>query len=124
MKPTLSAVLLLWLALFHAALSLKFDLYAHAGSGGKYQRCVRNFVSRETLVVVTATISGSKGDGQVVNMLVSTSSDSQWLVFILSGRSKIPKIMSTESQKTLSERPGWPSRHILTQLLMSALRTS
>ena len=72
MIPTLSAVFLVWLALLHTALSLKFDLYAHAGSGGKYQRCVRNFVSRETLVVVTATISGSKGDGQVVNMLVST----------------------------------------------------
>ena len=29
-------------------------------------------MSRETLVVVTATIGGSKGDGQVVNMLVGT----------------------------------------------------
>lgn len=65
------AGVLSWLALLSVAYSLKFDLNAHSGSSGKYQRCIRNFVSRETLVVVTATISGSKGDGQVVNMLVS-----------------------------------------------------
>lgn len=67
----LSAVLS-WLTLLNIAFSLKFDLNAHSGSSGKYQRCIRNFVSRETLVVVTATISGTKGDGQVVNMLVGT----------------------------------------------------
>ena len=50
--------------------ALKFDLVAHPGHSTKNERCIRNFVNRDTLVVVTATISGSKGDGQVVNMHV------------------------------------------------------
>ena len=45
--------------------ALKFDMAA-----GSRQRCIRNFVARDTLVVVTATVSGHKGDGQTVNMLV------------------------------------------------------
>ena len=45
--------------------ALKFDLAADGR-----QRCIRNFVARDTLVVVTATVSGSKGDGQTLNMLV------------------------------------------------------
>jgi hypothetical protein len=61
---------LFWLTLLPLALSLKFDLQAYAGNSAKHQRCIRNFVSEKTLVVVTATVSGSKGDGQSVNMLV------------------------------------------------------
>ncbi|MCJ1483474.1 vesicle coat component, partial [Schaereria dolodes] len=48
--------------------ALKFDLQAHIGHSPKYERCIRNFVAKDTLVVVTATVSGQKGDGQVVNM--------------------------------------------------------
>lgn len=55
--------LLLFIAV---AESLKFDLVPHHGA--KTERCIRNFVSRDTLVVVTATIGGSKGDGMMVNM--------------------------------------------------------
>lgn len=51
--------------------ALKFDLVAHSGHSTKNERCVRNFVNKDTLVVVTATISGSRGDGQIVNMHVS-----------------------------------------------------
>lgn len=51
--------------------ALKFDLAAHTGSSSKYERCIRNFVAKETLVLVTAIVDGHKGDGQVVNMHVS-----------------------------------------------------
>ncbi len=50
--------------------ALKFDLFAQAGHSAKNERCIRNFVNKDTLVVVTATVGGSKGDGQVVNMHV------------------------------------------------------
>lgn len=49
--------------------ALKFDLVPNAHSG-KGARCIRNFVARDQLVVVTATVSGKKGDGQLVNMHV------------------------------------------------------
>ena len=52
------------------ALSLKFDIAAHTGHSNRYERCIRNFVQRETLVVVTAIVDGTKGDGQVVTMHV------------------------------------------------------
>lgn len=52
---------------------LKFDVQSHPGAeSASKQRCVRNFVARDTLVVVTATVSGYKGDGQVLNMHVCT----------------------------------------------------
>lgn len=58
------------LLLFTCAQALKFDLQAYPHHDKKSERCIRNFVSRDTLVVVTATLSGSKGDGMVVNMHV------------------------------------------------------
>lgn len=68
------AGLLAVLALFlQCALALKFDLRAEPGHSSKNERCIRNFVNRDTLVVVTATVGGSKGDGMVVNMHVSLS---------------------------------------------------
>lgn len=51
--------------------ALKFDLPAVSGHGGKNERCIRNFVSNNQLVVVTAIVSGNRGDGQSVNMHVS-----------------------------------------------------
>lgn len=50
--------------------ALKFDLLAQPGHSAKNERCIRNFVNKDTLVVVTATVGGSKGDGMVVNMHV------------------------------------------------------
>ena len=47
--------------------ALKFDLTA---TTSKSERCIRNFVSNGQLVVVTAIVSGTKGDGQLVNMHV------------------------------------------------------
>lgn len=53
------------------ASALKFDLDARGQHENKPQRCIRNFVAKDTLVVVTATVSGYKGDGMIVNMHVS-----------------------------------------------------
>jgi len=60
--------LLLLLSVFGVlSTALKFDLQA-VPSGTAKSRCIRNFVARYTLVVVTATVSGTKGDGQRVNI--------------------------------------------------------
>jgi hypothetical protein len=67
--PRLLAALLLPLTLTNA---LKFELYAQP-QGHLAQRCIRNYVGADTLVVVTATVSGSKGDGQRVNIDVYSS---------------------------------------------------
>ncbi len=64
---------ILSLFIIPASFALKFDLQAHTGSNAKYERCIRNFVSKDTLVLVTAIVDGQKGDGQMVNMHVSDS---------------------------------------------------
>lgn len=51
------------------AQALRFELQA-TSSGASRERCVRNFVAKDTLVVVTATVGGYKGDGMTVNMRV------------------------------------------------------
>jgi len=67
------AVKLLLAFLLPLISALKFDIQAHPGSeSAKQERCIRNFVSKDQLVVVTATVSGSRGDGQTLNMHVST----------------------------------------------------
>ena len=54
--------------------ALKFDMQAHPGhESASKERCIRNFVSKDQLVVVTATISGNRGDGQTLNMHVRIS---------------------------------------------------
>lgn len=58
------------LLLVSAVSALKFDLIATA-ENNKKERCVRNFVGKDTLVVVTATVDGYKGDGMQVNLHVS-----------------------------------------------------
>ncbi len=55
------------------ATALKFDLEASSRGDPKGTRCIRNFVARDTLVVVTATVGGFKGDGMIVNMHVSVA---------------------------------------------------
>lgn len=54
--------------------ALKFDLLAHPGGHSNKERCIRNFVGRDTLVLVTAIVGGQKGDGQLVNMQVRSMS--------------------------------------------------
>ncbi|CAI7674686.1 hypothetical protein N7533_009284 [Penicillium manginii] len=70
---TMRSVLAFFLLVVQIATALKFDLPAQSGHGGKNERCIRNFVSKDQLVVVTAIVSGSKGDGQVVNMHIKDS---------------------------------------------------
>lgn len=54
--------------------ALKFEMQAHPGhESTQKERCIRNFVAKDQLVVVTATVSGSRGDGQTLNMHVSNS---------------------------------------------------
>ena len=73
MIPRATNLLFLFLSLFilfPLSYALKFDILAHTGHAARYQRCIRNFVNKDTLVVVTAIVDGTKGDGQVVNMHV------------------------------------------------------
>ncbi|KKK20290.1 hypothetical protein P175DRAFT_0505158 [Aspergillus ochraceoroseus IBT 24754] len=58
-----SALGLLFLLFVQISSALKFDLIS-----GKGERCIRNFVLKDQLVVVTAIVSGDKGDGQMVNI--------------------------------------------------------
>ncbi|KAI9849837.1 MAG: succinate dehydrogenase assembly factor 2 [Sclerophora amabilis] len=64
-----SVVFLILLAIIDLSAALKFDLQSYsANQQTKSERCVRNFVARDTLVVVTAIVDGQKGDGQIVDM--------------------------------------------------------
>jgi hypothetical protein len=59
------------LAILPLAAALKFDLHpVSAHDSAKYERCVRNFVAKDQLVVVTAILDGYRGDGQRVDMHV------------------------------------------------------
>ncbi|KAF2635393.1 hypothetical protein P280DRAFT_411629 [Massarina eburnea CBS 473.64] len=59
----------LFLLAVPAISALKFDLHAvHAHDAARHERCVRNFVAKDQLVVVTANLDGFRGDGQTVNM--------------------------------------------------------
>ncbi|KAG2418174.1 protein ERV25 precursor [Aspergillus terreus] len=63
---TLRSILsILLLCLVQISSALRFDLSAISG---KNERCIRNFVYKDQLVMVTAIVSGQRGDGQVVNM--------------------------------------------------------
>ena len=56
--------------------ALKFDIQAHMGhESAKQERCVRNFVAKDQLVVVTTITDGTKGDGQILNMHVRAHAD-------------------------------------------------
>ena len=70
-RSTLLSTAFLFLVVLPFSLALKFDLAAHTGHNSKYERCIRNFVGKDTLVLVTAIVDGQKGDGQMVNMHVS-----------------------------------------------------
>ena len=72
MSSSLLTTFLLALLLSSLSLvsALKFDLAGQHGHSSKNERCIRNFVGKDTLVVVTAMVSGSRGDGMAVNMHV------------------------------------------------------
>lgn len=66
---TLRGILGFFFVFVQLASALKFDLIATSGSG-KNERCIRNFVSKDQLVVVTTIVGGTKADGQKVNIHV------------------------------------------------------
>ncbi|KAF2737046.1 endoplasmic reticulum vesicle protein 25 precursor [Polyplosphaeria fusca] len=70
MEPLLRLLeCLLLLAVLPIATALKFDIHAvPAHDAAKHERCIRNFVAKDQLVVVTAIIDGYRGDGQTINM--------------------------------------------------------
>ena len=116
------------LALLPFSWALKFDLQAFPGHSAKHERCIRNFVAKDTLVVVTATVSGQKGDGQVVNMHVSgLIGRFGWSASSIAdalSRSRMRLGMSTEGRKMLSGKRGWPSRRRRIRPLTCASRIS
>jgi len=70
---------LLFAFLLPLVAALKFDIQAHPGhESASKERCIRNFVAKDQLVVVTATVSGSRGDGQTLNMHVSWTPIRVW----------------------------------------------
>jgi hypothetical protein len=67
----LMRLLLLAALLLPLSFALKFEMQAHPGAeSASKERCIRNFVAKDQLVVVTATVSGHRGDGQVMNLHV------------------------------------------------------
>lgn len=58
--------------------ALKFEVQAYSRGDRKGERCIRNFVARDTLVVVTATIDGVKGDGMNMDLHVSVYPNDLW----------------------------------------------
>ena len=68
------AMKLLFAFLLPLVSALKFDMQAHPGhESASKERCIRNFVQKDQLVVVTAKVSGSRGDGQTLNIRVPLS---------------------------------------------------
>ncbi|KAE9962268.1 vesicle coat component, partial [Venturia inaequalis] len=60
---------LLVLVLLPFASALKFDMVAHhPHESASKERCIRNFVAKDQLVVVTANVDGSRGDGQELSI--------------------------------------------------------
>ena len=63
---------LLLLASVPLVSALKFEVHAFPEHiSASKERCIRNFVAKDQLVVVTAHVSGQRGDGQTLNMHVS-----------------------------------------------------
>lgn len=59
------------LALTPLAAALRFEMQAYpSNDAARNERCIRNFVAKDQLVVVSATVSGYRGDGQTLNMQV------------------------------------------------------
>jgi hypothetical protein len=76
--------------------ALKLDIVAHPGHEAKSkERCIRNFVAKDQLVVVTAIIDGHRGDGQMVNMHVGC-----------------PNIVISQISLTMNEDPRCPGQRL------------
>ena len=128
----LSYVLLL--ASIPFASALKFDIDAHpAHLSGKHERCIRNFVAKEQLVVVTTIVSGYRGDGQLLNLHVCLSREYRMrssanhdIEHILTfwARSRMLWAMSTPNPRMSLMRTAMPLPPTPTPLLTFASRIS
>jgi hypothetical protein len=98
--------------------ALKFELYAQP-LGHVTQRCIRNFVSADTLVVVTATLSGSKGDGQRVNIDVSPT-----VIPMVNARFEIQRATSMVVQGMSLVKREWRLHPTVVLRLMSVSKIS
>ncbi|KAF2404056.1 hypothetical protein EJ06DRAFT_541613 [Trichodelitschia bisporula] len=59
--------------------ALKFDVPAHSGhESAKHERCIRNFVAKDQLVVVTAITDGYRGDGMQLNLNIHDAVGNQY----------------------------------------------
>lgn len=89
--------------------ALKFDLEAFPTHNKYSQRCIRNFVGRDTLVVVTATVDGYRDDGMQVNMHVSANVLTGSLELMDANRRDL--VRSWTRQETSMASPGtlWAS---------------
>ncbi|KAK4236683.1 endoplasmic reticulum vesicle protein 25 [Achaetomium macrosporum] len=58
--------------------ALKFDIQAGSGHDKQSRRCIRNFVSKDMLVVVTAIVDGYKGDGMQLNMHITDATGNEY----------------------------------------------
>ncbi|KAK7202529.1 endoplasmic reticulum vesicle protein [Myxozyma melibiosi] len=68
--PALCSTLLLLLLVFAAhASALKFAVHTRP-AGHPSERCIRNFVQRDAMVIVNVKTNGQKGDGQVLNLRI------------------------------------------------------
>lgn len=70
----------LWFFLFTGLLgaqALRFELYAK-DPGQTKPKCIGNFINADTLVVVDATVSGKRGDGQRVDIEIIDSNGNQY----------------------------------------------
>ncbi|RQM05247.1 hypothetical protein DH86_00001791, partial [Scytalidium sp. 3C] len=66
------------LLLLVCADALKFDIEAFQKGDSRSKRCIRNFVGRDTLVVVTSTIDGRKGDGMILDLQIRDSMGNEY----------------------------------------------
>ena len=102
---TMRSLISLLFLFIHISSALKFDIYATSGHN---ERCIRNFVGQDQLVMVTAIVSGQRGDGQMVNMHVCFLFPSPHLPTTLrlgmltlsNNRSKTPSETNTAIRRT------------------------
>lgn len=64
------------LSLFHAVFALRFTLEAGPAPGNT--RCIRDFVTKDTMVVVRTKTNGYQGDGQTLSTVIFDSKGNQY----------------------------------------------
>ncbi|KAL2140452.1 hypothetical protein VTI28DRAFT_3803 [Corynascus sepedonium] len=78
LRSLLQQVCSILLLLAVGAQALKFDIQAGNGHDKHSRRCIRNFVTKDQLVVVTAIVDGYKGDGMQLNMHITDATGNEY----------------------------------------------